>query len=163
MNEKTKAVEIQQEFELEFKKSLDQLVETFPRVSRVKKEEDLSDNVFKITLYTILLNSLKQVQIDCNMMSIKEFHTKYVPNLPILYRGDFTTEEFKEIIDSTYMKLRDKKIAHKFYVEKKTIQEIYDEMLTEVGDKKTINNNLEAINNSVLHRACIYNKEKGNN
>lgn len=163
MNEREKAVEIQNEFEVELKKTLDQLIETYPRVSRVKKEEDLTDNVFKITLYTILLNSLKQVQLDCNMMSVKEFHTKYVPNLPILYRGDFTTDEFKEIIDSTYLKSRDKKIAHKFYVERKTIQEIYDEMLSEVGDKKTINNNLETINNSVLHRACIYNKEKGNN
>ena len=163
MNEREKAVELQNEFEVELKKTLVQLIETYPRVSRVKKEEDLTDNVFKITLYTILLNSLKQVQLDCNMMSVKEFHTKYVPNLPILYRGDFTTEEFKEIIDSTYLKLRDKKIAHKFYVERKTIQEIYDEMLSEVVDKKTINNNLETINNSVLHRACIYNKEKGNN
>lgn len=163
MDERTKAIEIQNEFEVELKKTLDQLIETYPRVSRVKRDEDLTDNVFKITLYTILLNSLKQVQLDSNLLSIKEFHTKYVPNLPILYRGDFTSDEFKEIIDSTYLKQRDKKIAHKFYVERKTIQEIYDEMLSEVGDKKTINNNLEAINNSVLHRACIYNKENSKN
>lgn len=163
MDERTKAIEIQKEFEMELTKTLKQLIEIYPRVSRIKKEEDLSDNVFKITIYTILLNSLKQVQIDSNLLSVKEFHTKYVPNLPILYRGDFTSEEFKEIIDSTYLKLRDKKIAHKFYVERKTIQEIYDEMISEVGDKKTINNNLEAINKSVLHRACIYNKEKSKN
>ena len=86
--------------------------------------------------------------------------------------GEYKSFDLKRMVDEA-SKLKDymsstpvvinECIVRGFYTLKKTIQEIYDEMLTEVGDKKTINNNLEAINNSVLHRACIYNKEKGNN
>lgn len=159
MNEKIKAVEIKNDFELEFDKTLKQLKETFPRVSRVKKNEDLSDNVFQITIYTILLNMLKQVQIDSTLLSISEFHAKYVPNLPILYRDDFSCEEFKEIIDTSYLKDRDKEIAYKFFVEKKSINDIYAEMV-EIEDKKTISKNLEPINEALLYKACRYNKKK---
>lgn len=158
MDEKIKAVEIKNEFESEFSKTLKMLMDNYPRVSRIKKDNDLTENVFKITIFTILLDVLKQIQIDCNHLTIHEFHSKYVPNLPILYRWDFTCEEFKEIIESTYLKERDKKIAYKFFVEKKNITDIYTE-LPEIEDKKTINNNLEAINNALLHRACIYNRK----
>jgi len=158
MNEKVKVNQIKEDFELEFNKTLKDLIEIYPRVSRVKKYEGLSENVFKIVIYTILLNNLKQIQIDANNLSIKEFHTKYVPNLPILYRGDFTCDESKKIIDETYLKDRDKTIAYKFFVEKKNAIDIFVEM-PEIGDKKTINNNLEDINNALLYRACIYNKE----
>lgn len=158
MNEKTKAVDMQNEFESEFKKTLKLLMDNYPRVSRVKKDENLTENVFRIVINTILIDILKQLQIDSNHLTINEFHTKYVPNLPILYRGDFTSEEFKEIINSTYLKERDKKIAHKFFVEKKSVSDIYAE-LTEIDDRKTINNNLETINDALLHRACKYNKE----
>lgn len=159
MNEKLKAEGIKKEFEVEFNKTLDLLSENYPRVSRVKKDDDLTKNVFNITIYTILINALKQMQIDGTQMTVKEFHNKYVPNLPILYRWDFTCEEFKEIIDSTYLNARDKKIAQKYFIDKKSITEIYEE-LTEVDDRKTIANNLDAINDTLLHRASIYNKEK---
>ena len=119
MNEKAKVVEIKKDFEEEFERTLKQLVENYPRYSRVKKDENLSENVFEITIYTVLLNMLKHMQIDSTLLSISEFHAKYVPNLPILYRDDFTTEEFKEIIDSSYLKERDKKIAYKYFIEKK--------------------------------------------
>lgn len=158
MNEKIKAVEIKDDFHLELEKTLNQLKENYPRVSRVKKNENLSDNVFQITIYTILLNMLKQVQIDSTLLSISEFHSKYVPNLPILYRDDFTCDEFKEIIDTSYLKDRDKKIAYMFFVESKNISEIYAEM-SEIEDKKTINNNLEPINEALLYKACRYNKK----
>ena len=158
MNEKIKAVEIKNDFETEVGKTLEQLKETFPRVSRVKKDDTLTNDVFQIAIYTILLNMLKQVQIDSTLLSISEFHAKYVPNLPILYRDDFTCEEFKEIIESSYLKDRDKKIAYMFFVEKKSINDIYME-LTEIEDKKTINNNLERINDALLYRACRYNKK----
>ena len=161
MNEKIKAVEIKDDFSLEFDKTLRQLKETYPRVSRVKKDDNLSDNVFQITIYTILLNMLKQVQIDSTLLTISEFHAKYVPNLPILYRDDFSTEEFKEIIESSYLKERDKKIAYKYFVEKKSTGDIYAE-LDDIGDKKTINNNLESINDALLHKACRYNKKINN-
>jgi hypothetical protein len=158
MNEKIKAVEIKDDFSLEFDKTLRQLKETYPRVSRVKKDDNLSDNVFQITIYTILLNMLKQIQIDSTLLSISEFHSKYVPNLPILYRDDFTCDEFKEIIESSYLKDRDKEIAYKFFVEKKSINDIYAEMV-EIEDKKTISKNLEPINEALLYKACRYNKK----
>lgn len=158
MNEKIKAVEIKDDFSLEFDKTLRQLKETYPRISRVKKDDNLSDNVFQITIYTILLNMLKQVQIDSTLLSISEFHKKYVPNLPILYRDDFSCEEFKEIIYTSYLKDRDKEIAYKFFVEKKSINDIYAEMV-EIEDKKTISKNLEPINEALLYKACRYNKK----
>ena len=158
MNEKVKAVEIKKDFDLEFEKTLNQLKENYPRISRVKKDENLSDNVFQITIYTILLNMLKQIQIDSTSLSFSEFHYKYIPNLPFLYRDDFSTEEFKEIIETSYLKERDKKIAYKFFVEKKSIMDVYAEM-GDIGDKKTINNNLEPINEALLHKACHYNKK----
>ena len=158
MNEKIKVVEIKDDFSIEFDKTLKQLKESYPRVSRVKKDDNLSDNVFQITIYTILLNMLKQVQIDSTLLSISEFHAKYVPNLPILYRDDFTCEEFKEIIDTSYLKDRDKEIAYKFFVEKKSINDIYAEMV-EIEDKKTISKNLEPINEALLYKACRYNKK----
>lgn len=159
MKEKEKAAEIYDDFILEYEKTIEMLVDTYPRVSRVKKDKDLSENVFKIVIYSVLLNTLKQLQIDSTKLSLNEFHTKYVPNLPILYRGDFTCNEFAEIIEETYLKERDKKIAYKYFVEKKSVSDIYSE-LKDVSDQKTINNNLETINDALLHRACIYNKEK---
>ena len=161
MDEKIKAVEIKKDFEEEFARTLKLLKEAYPRVSRVKKDVNLTDNVFQITIYTVLLNMLKQIQIDSSLLSISEFHTKYVPNLPILYRDDFTCEEFAEIIESSYLKERDKQIAYKYFVEKKSTGDIYDE-LVDIGDKKTINNNLDAINNALLIRACRYNKKNNN-
>ena len=159
MNEKQRAIDTNTELLTEFDKTLKVLSENYPRVSRVKKDENLTEDVFKIVINTILIDILKQLQIDSNHLTINEFHSKYVPNLPILYRQDFTCEEFKEIIDATYLKERDKKIAYKFFVEKKNVSDIFSELL-EVDDKKTINNNLDNINNILLHRACVYNKEK---
>lgn len=158
MNEKIKAVEIKKDFEEEFEKTLKLLMETYPRVSRVKKDENLTEDAFTITIYTILNNMLKQIQIDTSLLSISEFHSKYVPNLPILYRDDFSTNEFKEIIESSYLKERDKKIAYKYFIERKSTTDVFME-LDEIDDKKTVNNNLEIINNALLIRACRYNKK----
>ena len=108
-------------------------------------------------------NVLKELQIDSTKLTIKEFHKKYVPNLPILYRYDFSSEEFKRIIEHSYLCDRDKKIAYKFFVEKKKPSEIHNEMSQDIGDKKTIDNNLESINNVLLHVACVYNKENNDN
>lgn len=162
MNEKVKVVEIKESFDEEFAKTLKQLMETYPRVSRVKKDENLTEDAFTITIYTVLLNMLKQMQIDSSLLSISEFHAKYVPNLPILYRDDFTCEEFAEIIESSYLKERDKKIAYKYFVEKKSVDIICNELSNDISDKKTINNNLDAINNALLIRACRYNKKNNN-
>lgn len=157
MNEKQRAIDTSKELLTEFDKTLKVLSDNYPRVSRVKKDTNLTEDVFKIVINTILTDILKQLQIDSNHLTINEFHAKYVPNLPILYRQDFTCEEFKEIIDSTYLKERDKKIAHKFFVEKKNVNDIFSELI-EIDDKKTINNNLDNINDILLHRACSYNK-----
>lgn len=157
MDEKIKANEIKAEYQAEFDKTLKMLMECYPRISRVKKDDDLTKNVFDISINSILIDILKQIQIDCNHMTIHEFHKKYVPNLPILYRWDFTCAEFKEIIDSSYLTERDKKIATKFFIEKKSITDVYNE-LTDIGDRKTIPNNLDKINDALLHRACLYNK-----
>lgn len=56
MDEKIKAKELENDFNLVFEKTLMQLKRTYTRVSRVKKDADLDDNVFKIVLYTILYN-----------------------------------------------------------------------------------------------------------
>ena len=150
MDEQMKAIESYDDFELEYNKTLELLMEMYPRHSRVKKDEKLTENVFRIVINSILSNVLKELQIDSTKLTIKEFHKKYVPNLPILYRYDFSSEDFKKIIDHSYLCDRDKKIAYK-------------EMSQDIGDKKTIDNNLESINNVLLHVACVYNKENNNN
>lgn len=157
MNEKIRAAELRDEFTTEFDKTLKMLMDNYPRVSRVKKDDDLTKNVFDISINSILIDILKQIQIDCNHMTIHEFHKKYVPNLPILYRWNFTCAEFKEIIDSSYLTERDKKIATKFFIEKKSITDVQNE-IDEIEDRKTVNNNLDKINDALLHRACLYNK-----
>lgn len=159
MDEKLKVIEINEELKAEYDKTLKMLMENYPRVSRVKKEEDLTENVFKIAIDTILIDMLKRIQIDSNHLSVHEFHSRYIPNLPILYRYDFSCKEFEEIINSSYLTERDKKIAYKFFVEKKSMKDIFKE-LDDVYDEKTINNNLKKINDALLHRACRYNKPK---
>lgn len=160
-NERERAIELHDDFVFEFDKTLEQLKEIYPRHSRVKKDADLTENVFKMAIYTVLLNMLKQMQIDSTLLSISEFHSKYVPNLPILYRYDFTSDEFKKIIDDSYLNARDKKIAYKYFVEKKSADAVYNELdeSGEISDKKTINNNLEKINNTLLIKACRFNKK----
>ena len=85
---------------------------------------------------------------------------KYVPNLPILYRDDFTCDEFKEIIESSYLKEKDKQIAYKYFVERKSTGDIYAEL--DDLDRKTISSHLDDINNALLYRACRYNKKNNN-
>ena len=156
MDEKVRAKELQEDFKNEFDRTLELLVDNYPRVSRVKKDKDLTKSVFEMTIYTTILNTLRNMQIDSANLTMREFHKKYVPNLPILYRCDFTCDEFKRIIDDSYLTARDKNIAYKFFVEKKNSNEIYVEV--EV-DKKTVDGNLPEINDALLYRACIYNKE----
>lgn len=158
MEEKIKAKEIERDFQVELDKTLRQLSDIYPRVSRIKTDENLSNDAFTIVIYSILLNTLREIQLNSNKLTMREFHRKYVPNLPILFRCDFTCEEFTKIIDESYLKTRDKNIAYKFFVEKKNKNDIYAE-LEDIGDKKTIDSNLPKINDALLYRACIYNKE----
>ena len=156
-----RARELEDDFNLEFEKALEHLCNMYPRVSRVKKYEDLTENVFRMTIYSVLLNSLREMQQDSAKLSMREFHKKYVPNLPILYRCDFTGDEFSQIIKDSYLKQRDKNIAYKFFVERKNTNEVHAELEEngEIGDKKTVDNNLYTINDALLYRACIFNKE----
>lgn len=158
MDEKIRAKELQEDFENEFNKTLGVLCETYPRISRVKKEPTLTEDTFKMVIYTVLINTLMDLQTNSMKLTMKEFHKKYVSNLPILYRCDFTCDEYKKIIDDSYLKARDKSIAYKFFVERKNSNDIYAE-LKEIGDKKTIDNNLKTIKEALLYRACIFNKE----
>lgn len=156
MNEKIKLIASKEDFENELNNTLKILSNNYPRISRTNKNQNLTTDLFTIVIYNILTNTLNKLQVDCNNLSINEFHAKYTPNLPILYRDDFTTSEAISIVNAAFLKERDKKIAHKFFVEKKNITDIYIE-LPEIDDKKTINNNLESINRSLLLTACKYN------
>lgn len=158
MDENKRACELHDDLTLEYDKTLELLCDTYPRVSRVKKDESLTENVFKMVIATVLIDALRKLQSDSVKLTMNEFHKKYVPNLPILYRCDFTCDEFKKIIDDSYLKARDKNIAYKFFVERKTSNDIYAE-LDDIGDKKTIDSNLKKINDALLYRACIFNKE----
>lgn len=155
-DENSRALELHDDFTLEFDKTLEALIDTYPRHSRVKKNKDLTENVFKMVIYTAMLNTLRELQVDSAKLTMREFHKKYVPNLPILYRCDFTSEEFKKIIDDSYLTGRDKNIAYQFFVEKKNSNDIYIDLEL---DKKTVDNNLPDINDALLYRACIFNKE----
>lgn len=157
-SEEQRAIELQKIYESEITETINELADIYPRVSRVKDDENLSINVFKMIVYTILLKSLRELQCDSTKLTMREFHKKYASNLPVLYRCDFTCDEFKEIIETSYLQERDKQIAYKFFVEKKNQSNVYDEM-TDIGDKKTINNNMDIINDALLYRAAIYNKE----
>lgn len=163
MDEIKKSLEMKAQFKQEFDKTLEQLVDTYPRHSRVKKSKTLTEDVFKIVIDLILLNTLKEIQIDANKLTFKEFHRKYVPNLPILYRYDFSSEDFTRIIEHSYLSERDKQIAFKYFIEKKSRNEVHSELndkgIEDVGDKKTVNNNINPINDILLDRACDFNKE----
>ena len=155
-----RANELEDDFRLEFEKAVDLLSNMYPRVSRVKKYDDLTENVFKMVLYTILLNTLRDVQQDSTKMTMREFHRKYVPNLQILYRCDFVGEEFEKIIDESYLTAVDKKLAYKFFIEKKNTNEVHTDLEEDgdIGNVKTVNSHLIDVNNALLYRACIYNK-----
>ena len=158
MDEKKKAEELKVKFHQEFDKTLEQLVDTYPRHSRVKTSKTLTEDVFRIVINMILLNTLREVQIDTSKLTIKEFHRKYTPNLPILYRYDFSSEDFTKIIEHSYLEDRDKKIALEYFIKKKSHDGVYNEV-TEVGNKKTIGNNIKPINDILLDRACDFNNE----
>lgn len=158
MDEKKKVEELKAQFAEEYEKTLEQLVITYPRVSRVKNSENLSEEVFTIVMDMILLNKLKEIQVDAIKLTFKEFHRKYVPNLPILYRYDFSAEDFKYIIENSYLDERDKKIALKFFLDKKSHDNVYKE-IDEIGNIKTVYNNINPINDTLLDRACDFNNE----
>ena len=158
MDEKKKVVELKKQVEEEFQNTLNQLIDTYPRHSRVKTSDTLSEEVFNIVIDMILLNKLKEIQIDANKLTFKEFHRKYVPNLPILYRYDFSSEDFTKIIEHSYLEERDKKIALEYFIKKKSHDGVYKEV-NEVGNKKTIGNNIKPINDILLDRACDFNNE----
>ena len=50
MDEQIKAIESYDDFELEYNKTLELLMEMYPRHSRVKKDEKLTENVFRIVI-----------------------------------------------------------------------------------------------------------------
>ena len=161
-SEEQRAIELQKICESEINETINELADIYPRISRVKKDENLSTNVFKMVVYTVLLKSLRELQCDSTKLTMRDFHRKYASNLPVLYRCDFTSDEFKQIIESSYLQERDKQIAYKFFVEKKNQSNVYDEMI-DINDPKTVNNNLNTINDAFLYRACIYNKDNKDN
>lgn len=59
MDEKVRAKELQEDFKNEFDRTLELLVDNYPRVSRVKKDKDLTKSVFEMTIYTTILNTLR--------------------------------------------------------------------------------------------------------
>lgn len=158
MDEKKRLEELKVQVTEEFQKTLEQLVLTYPRVSRVKKSDTLSEDVFNIVIDTILLNKLKEIQVDATKLTFKEFHRKYIPNLPILYRYDFSAEDFKYIIENSYLEDKYKKIAYKYFIDKKSHDNIYAE-IDEICNKKTVDNNINPINDILLDRACDFNNE----
>lgn len=164
VDESLRALELQEEFGLELSKTLRQLINIYPRHSRVKKSETLTEDVFKMVVYSVLISTLREMQWDSSRLTIRDFHRKYVPNLPILYRYDFSSEEFCQIIQDSYLSDRDKKIAYKFFVEKKNCNEVHADLeySGDVGDKKTVDNNLDQINDAILFRACSYNVNNRN-
>lgn len=94
MDEKSRATELKLDFEVELNKTINQLTDMYPRVSRVKTNPKLSNDVFETAIYTALLNTLRELQLDSNKLTMREFHYKYTSNLPILYRCDFTCDEY---------------------------------------------------------------------
>lgn len=158
MDEKKRLEELKVQVTEEFQKTLEQLVSTYPRVSRVKKSDTLSEDVFNIVIDTILLSKLKEIQVDATKLTFKEFHRKHIPNLPILYRYDFSAEDFKYIIENSYLEDKYKKIAYKYFIDKKSHDNIYAE-IDEICNKKTIDNNINPINDILLDRACDFNNE----
>ena len=163
--ESIKAKELEEDFKKELTKTLECLCDAYPRVSRVKEYKDLTENDFKMVVFTVLLNNLRELQYDSTKINMRDFHRKYTPNLQILYRCDFTGDEFLKIIDDSYLTPCDKAIARKFFIEKKTRNEVHsdEDINKEIGDIKTVNTHLaEEINNALLYRACIYNKENKN-
>lgn len=165
MNEVMKAIETYEDFELEYNKTLEELSKAYPRYSRVKKNENLTEDVFRIVINSVLLNVLKEMQIDGIKLTIKEFHRKYVPNLPILYRYDFSTEDYRTIIEHSYLSDRDKQIALKFFIEKKSQSGVHNDMANDCS-KNTVDSSIEPINDIILDMACKFNAEytkyKGN-
>ena len=117
-----------------------------------------------MVIYSVLISTLREMQWDSSRLTMRDFHRKYVPNLPILYRYDFTAEEFRQIINECYLSDRDKKIAYKFFVEKKNCNEVHADMeySGELGNVKTVDNNLEQINDAILFRACSFNVNNRN-
>lgn len=162
MNIKSKVNDVKQEFENEFQRTIKQIEQSYPRYSRGKMDTDLSNDVARYALGTILVNILRQIQTDCSQMIAVDFHYYYFPNLQILDCSDFTNKEKIEIINDTYLKDRDRSIAIKIFVENKSIDEIFNEM-SEIGNKKTISNNIDKISNLLKHTAVLYNQRKHEN
>ena len=158
MNIAKQVEELQVEFEDEFMRTINQLDMSYPRFSKGKYDEELTKDTSKVALGTILINILRQVQVDCTQMVSTDFHYKYFPNLPILDCSDFTNEEKHKIINETHLKDRDKAIAIKLFIENKTIEDIYAEM-SEIGDKKTIKNNIDKISELLKHTALLHNQK----
>lgn len=157
-----RAIELEDDFRLEFEKALELLCNMYPRVSRIKKYSNLTDSDFRMVIYSVLLDTLREIQQDSTKMEFRDFHRKYTPNLKILYRCDFTGSEFSQIIDDSYLTPCDKEIARLFFIEKKNPNEVHAKIETkgEIGDIKTVNSHLaKEINNALLYRACIYNKD----
>ncbi len=77
----------------------------------------------------------------------------------VLKENDFSSEDFKKIIEHSYLCDRDKKTALLYFIDKKNQNEVWAEM-RDIENKKTVNNNISPINDILLDRACEYNNEK---
>ena len=97
----------------------------------------------KQILVTILVNYLKKIQIDSNELLFSDFFRKYIHTMKILRFSDFTVSQLEHIINETPMSEKDKKIAYKLFIERKTYDEIASEC--DIIDSRTIKNNRDRI------------------
>lgn len=134
---KPKPIEEETEKINQFKAEFDEAVAGLMR-SYNKTEADA-----KLIIGTIIVNTLKKIQIDSDEMSFLEFYKKYVHTLRVLYYSDFTVEQLEHIIEQTPMSEDDKKIARKIFIEGKSYNTVAGECY--IAEPKTVASKKEKI------------------
>jgi hypothetical protein len=137
MNSKPKPIGEEKEKITQFKSEFDEAVSDLMR-SYNKTEDDA-----KLIIGTIIVNTLKKIQIDSDEMSFLEFYNKYVHTLRVLYYSDFTVDQLEHIIEQTPMSVDDKKIAYKIFIEGKTYNTVAGECC--IAEPKTVASKKEKI------------------
>jgi len=117
---------------------------------------DKSDEKIELILSDLVSIFAKEVIKDSSSLSFVEFFSKYLNDESLLTSEDFLASEIERIIRETPLSERDKKIATLRYIEKKSEDEIADNLLI---DKKTVHNNISKIS-LALKKTCflIYKK-----
>lgn len=137
MNSKPKPIGEEEEKIAQFKSEFDEAVSDLMR-SYNKTEDDA-----KLIIGTIIINTLKKIQINSDEMPFLEFYNKYVHTLRVLYYSDFTVDQLEHIIEQTPMSVDDKKIARKIFVEGKTYNTVAGECC--IAEPKTVASKKEKI------------------